>query len=380
MRMKFPVFFVILLSLGGMIVAQELPERAAVLEKMKLANDYFMNKRSDPGEDVVRGREPRKTFQSHIWTRSVYYDGLLALYDISPEERYYEYAIEWAKSHDWGLRGGNNTRNADNQCIGKTYIELYKMDPEPKRIRKLKATMNMLINTPQNDDWDWIDAIFMGMPVLSKMGKLENDCRYYEKMYDIYMYTKNKHGDNGLYNPVDHLWWRDKDFDPPYTEPNGEDCYWSRGNGWVFAALAQVLDIIPQDAPHRTEYLQTFKEMAKALKKVQREDGFWNVSLHDPDHYGGKETTGTGLFTYGFAWGINNGILDADEYLPVAIKGWNAMANEALHDNGFLGYVQSTGKQPSAGQPITYDKTPDFEDYGLGCFLLAGSEIYKIQK
>jgi len=373
-----------ILTLGILLItngfSQDLPERESVLKDMRKANNYFMNKRSDPGEEVIRGRKPRKKFQSHIWTRSVYYDGLMALYDISPEERYYEYTVQWASSHNWGLRGGNNTRNADNQCAGKTYIDLYRMDPEPKRIRKLKANMKMMINTPQNDDWDWIDAIYMGMPVLSKMGKLENDCRYYEKMYDIYMYTKNKHGDNGLYNPVDHLWWRDKDFDPPYTEPNGEDCYWSRGNGWVFAALAQVLDIIPEDTPHRGEYLQTYREMAEAIKKVQREDGFWNVSLHDPDHYGGKETTGTALFTYGLAWGINNGVLDSDKYRSTAIQGWNAMSKEALHDNGFLGYVQSTGKQPSAGQPVKYDTKPDFEDYGLGCFLLAGSEIYKMER
>jgi Glycosyl Hydrolase Family 88. len=46
---------------------------------------------------------------------------------------------------------------------------------------------------------------------------------------------KNKHGDNGLYNQQEHLWWRDKDFDPPYKEPNGKNCYWARGNGWVVA-------------------------------------------------------------------------------------------------------------------------------------------------
>jgi hypothetical protein len=53
---------------------------------------------------------------------------------------------------------------------------------------------------------------------------------------------------------------------------------------------------------------------------------------------------------------------------------------EAVHSNGFLGYVQGTGKQPSEGQPVTYTNTPDFEDYGLGCFLLAGSEVYKLAK
>ena len=118
--------------------------------------------------------------------------------------------------------------------------------------------------------------------------------------------------------------------------------------------------------------------MAEALVAVQRGDGFWNVSLHDPDEYGGKETSATAFFTFGLAWGYNNGLLTDSVYKNAAVKGWEGMVNYALHENGFLGYVQSTGKQPSDGQPVTYDKAPNFEDYGLGAFLLAGSEIYKI--
>lgn len=78
------------------------------------------------------------------------------------------------------------------------------------------------------------------------------------------------------------------------------------------------------------------------------------------------------------AWGVRNGLLDKNTYLPVIIKAWNAMVKDAVHPNGFLGYVQGTGKEPKDSQPVTYDKVPDFEDFGTGCFLLAGSEIYKL--
>ncbi len=63
----------------------------------------------------------------------------------------------------------------------------------------------------------------------------------------------------------------------------------------------------------------------------------------------------------------------------VITKAWNAMIKDGLHENGFLGWVQSTGKEPKDGQPLSYKKIPDFEDYGLGCFLLAGAEVYRIQ-
>lgn len=371
-------FLIVVLCLGGLSgksVAQELPERDKVLEKMVLANDYFMNEFPDVGKKLVTDA----VRPSNIWTRGVYYEGLMALHEIYPKEEFYDYAFSWAEFHDWGMRNGNTTRNADDQCCGQTYIELYKMSPDPEKIRNIKTSIDMMVNTPQNDDWWWIDALQMAMPVFAELGVMYDDHSYFEKMYDIYMYTKNEHGDNGLFNPEDGLWWRDSDFDPPYTEPNGEDCYWSRGNGWVYAALVRVLDVIPEDAVGYDEYMNMYLEMTNAIRKVQREDGFWNVSLHDPDNYGGEETTGTALFTYGMAWGINNNVLSSSEYTPIVAKAWNAMAEESLHDNGFLGYVQGTGKEPKDGQPVTYDSVPDFQDYGLGCFLLAGSEIYKME-
>ena len=239
--------------------------------------------------------------------------------------------------------------------------------------------MQKFLVTPQTGDWDWIDAIQMGMPVFAKMGVLESDSRYYEKMYKMYMDTRNSIGGNGLFNEKDGLWWRDADFDPPYTEPNGEDSYWSRGNGWVIGALAKVLSIIPEGTAHEDQYKKDLEAMSEALVKVQRKDGFWNVSLHDESHFGGKELSGTALFVYGMAYGVNNGILDKEKYMPVITKAWNAMIKESLHENGFLGWVQSTGKEPKDGQPLSYEKIPDFEDYGLGCFLLAGAEVYRIQ-
>ena len=354
----------------------ELPSKPATLEGMQRANAYFMEKWPDTGKPIVGV----KTWPSNIWTRGVYYEGLMALYQIDPQGAYYDYAVAWGEAHDWNFRDGITTRNADNQCAGQTYIDLYEIDQQPERIAHVKASVDSMLLTGKVDDWDWIDAIQMAMPVFSKLGRIYQDTAYFERMYAMYDHAKNREGDNGLYNPEDGLWWRDADYDPPYTEPNGEDCYWSRGNGWVVAALVKVLEDIPEDEPHREEYIADLKAMLAALVKVQREDGFWNASLHDPDNYGGPETTGTALFTYGMAWGLNNDLLDSTTYYPVVVSAWDALLNDALHPGGFLGYVQSTGKDPATGQPVTYDKVPDFEDYGLGCFLLAGSEVYKMYK
>lgn len=356
--------------------AQELPNREETLKTMIKVNDYFMQKYVDYTQPSFFGR----VRPSNIWTRGVYYEGLMALHAIYPREAYYNYAYDWASFHKWGMRNGNTTRNADDQCCGQTYIDLYNICPKPEMIKNIKLSIDMMVNTPQVNDWWWIDAVQMAMPVFAQFGKMTGEQKYYDKMWEMYSYTRNTHGANGMYNPKDGLWWRDQDFDPPYKEPNGEDCYWSRGNGWVYAALVRVLNEIPANEKHRTDYVNDFLAMSKALKACQRGDGFWNVSLHDESNFGGKETSGTALFVYGMAWGVRKGLLDRKEYLPILLKAWNAMVKESVHPEGFLGYVQGTGKEPKDSQPVTYDKVPDFEDFGTGCFLLAGVEVYKLDK
>lgn len=350
-------------------------DREDILRTLIKVNKYFMSKHSDYRTPTFA---KNRLWPSNIWTRAVYYEGLMALYSIYPHEDYYRYAYDWAEYHDWGLRNGNTTRNADDQCCGQVYLELYDICPKPEILKNIKSNINMVVNTPQVNDWWWIDAIQMAMPIYAKLGCLTNDDKYFNKMWEMYSYTRNNHGGNGMYNESDGLWWRDHDFDPPYKEPNGEDCYWSRGNGWVYAALVRVMNTIPQNEKHYKDYLNDFINMSKALKKCQRKDSFWNVSLHDESNYGGKETSGTSLFIYGMAWGIRKGYLNKEEYMPIVIKAWNSLVKDCVHDNGFLGYVQGTGKEPKSSQPVNYDSKPDFEDYGTGCFLLAGSEIYKL--
>jgi len=369
--------FVCLFTLSS-CYAQKLPAKKEVIKTMALANSYFMKKWPDAGKDIFVPSRNR-TWPSHIWTRAVYYEGLMALYSVDKQKAYYDYAVDWGVKHNWGLRDGIKTRNGDNQCCGQTYIDLYLIDKQEERIKDIKASIDLMMKSDKIDDWHWIDAIQMAMPVFTRLGVLYNDTTYFNRMYQMYAFSKYKHGGNGLFNPKEGLWWRDKDFVPPYKEPNGGNCYWSRGNGWVVAALVRVLEMLPKTDSHYQEYLNDYQTMCKALLPLQRTDGFWNVSLKDSTNFGGKELTGTSLFVYGFAFGINNGLLDKKMYKPAVVKAWNAMAKDCVHSNGFLGFVQGTGKEPKESQPVLYDREPDFEDFGLGCFLLAGSEVSKVK-
>ena len=370
------------LALIGMITGcasqKNLPKKNDVLSIMGKANAYFMNKWPDPVKEIFV-QSKNRTWPSHIWTRAVYYEGLMALYSVDKKKEYYKYAVDWGAKHNWTLREGTKTRNGDNQACGQTYIDLYLIEKKHERIDSIKESIDKMVQSDKIDDWNWIDALQMAMPVFVRLGVVYKDTDYFHRMYEMYAYTKYKHGDHGLFNATEGLWWRDKDFDPPYKEPNGESCYWSRGNGWVVAALVRVLKWLPKTDPHYSEYLNDYKKMCNALLSLQRSDGFWNISLKDSTHFGGKELTGTSLFTYGFAYGVNNGLLDKKIFMRAIIKAWNALVKDCMHPNGFLGYVQGTGKEPKDSQPVTYDNVPDFEDFGLGCFLLAGSEVYKLK-
>lgn len=368
-------FFFTTIVYSSCSVTQKLPKKSDVLSTMQLTNNYFMQKWPDVGKTIVTNRER----PSNIWTRAVYYEGLMALYAVDKNQNYIDYAVQWGEFHKWGLRSGIKTRNADDQCCAQTYIDLFLMDKKPERIKDIKTSIDLMIQSSKSDDWNWIDALQMAMPVYVKLGMVYNDTNYYKKMYDLYSFSKYKHGGNGLYNLQDKLWWRDKDFVPPYKTPAGKNCYWSRGNGWVVAALVKTLDQLPKTDTHYNEYLQDYKDMLQALLPLQRTDGYWNVSLVDSTDFGGKELTGTALFIYGMAYGINHKIIDKKTYLPVLLKAWNALTKECVHNDGMLGWVQGTGKEPKDGQPLAYDKIPDFEDYGLGCFLLAGTEVYKLK-
>ena len=374
---KSVLVFVMLLMALPMTAAEKLPSRHQILKTLVKVNDHYLRNHPDPLEGIPYYSR-QKVYEANIWTRAVYFEGLMALHSIYPENRYYDYAYSWGDGFKWGMRRDNTTtRDADNYCCGQTYVDLYRLTPRPEMLTKTKACMNMLVNTPQVGDWTWIDAIQLGMPLLAKMSALTGDKRYNDKAWKMYSWTRDSLA-GGLFNREEGLWWRDKDFVPPYKEPNGANCYWSRGNGWVMAALVRVLEELPADDPHRQTYIDDLKAMCEAALKCQRKDGFWNVSMHDESNYGGKELTGTALFVYGMAWGMNNGILDRDTYLPAVTKAWNAITRDAVHPDGVLGYVQGTGKEPKDGQPVTYDSVPDFDDYGTGCFLLAGTEVYKL--
>ncbi|KAJ6261777.1 hypothetical protein Dda_2576 [Drechslerella dactyloides] len=313
--------------------------------------------------------KPQPGPNSLTWGNGTYFSGDLAAYSATGVDRYHTYALDWATSNNFSFDPYPKIE-ADYLCVGYDYIVLYLLDPNhpPSYILPIDTEILSLTNSPRVDVWTWVDALHMAMPQFAHLSVIRNDTRYLDKMYELFNYTKRAEGGSGLWNPAKGLWWRDKAF-------VGRNIYWSRGNGWAIAALAKVLAVLPRSDAHYDEYVSTFQQMGSALAAIQQSDGFWYVNLGNSSDFPGPEASGTLFFVYGLTWGINHHFFDAAEYGPIVAKAWEAVVRTAVAPNGHLGYVQGMGYMPASKQPVTFASTADF---GVGAFLLAGSELVKL--
>ncbi len=220
--------------------------------------------------------------------------------------------------------------------------------------------------------WWWCDALFMAPPVINLYAKHTKDYRYLDVMHTFYMQTYNQ-----LYDKNERLFARDLRFvwtgaEKDMKEPNGKKVFWSRGNGWVIAGLALLLDDMPKDYKNRPFYENLYKEMATRILELQPEDGLWRTSLLCPETYKHGEVSGSGFYTFALAWGINNGLLEKNKYDKAVKKAWKALA-ECQHDNGMIGWVQDIGAFPEPASEGSW------QNFGTGAYLLAGSEIVKLE-
>lgn len=345
--------------------------KASVLDAMHKANRYWQT--NNPPQN------------RSFWDVAAYHTGNMEAYFVTGNESYRKYSETWAEHNQWmGARSTNKSEwkyapygeghdyvmFGDWQICFQTYIDLYNLQPDPKKIARAKEVMEYQMSTAKNDYWWWADGLYMVMPVMTKMYKLTGNKQYLDKLHEYFSYANSI-----MYDSVEKLYYRDAKYVyPKHKSVNGKKDFWARGDGWVFAGLAKVLQDMPKNSPHYNEFLNKYRGMAAAIKNAQQPEGYWTRSLLDPMHAPGPETSGTAFFTYGMLWGINDGILNKKDYLPVAMKAWRYLTEVALQPDGKLGYVQPIGERAIPGQVVDKNSTSNF---GVGAFLLAASEMYR---
>jgi rhamnogalacturonyl hydrolase YesR len=316
------------------------------------------------------------------WTNGALYAGMVEWAAIAGDQTYYNWLKDSFDKIGWSYNKRTNpldSYHADDYCVGQAYIEMYRKFKDKNMIKPVKAHLDEILKTPATGDlkfvntkeyhstqrWSWCDALFMGPTVWAKMATVTG-----KKKYRDFMFREYKACTDYLYDTEEDLYFRDSNY---FTrkEANGKKVFWGRGNGWVFAGLPILIRELPVKYENRDYFITIYKDMAAKLLSLQSEDGCWHASLLDPASYPNPEMSATAFFVYGMAWGINNGILDKATYLPAVEKGWKSMVSSVWPD-GKIGFVQPIGADPKS---VTREMT---EVYGVGGYLLAGTEITKL--
>jgi unsaturated rhamnogalacturonyl hydrolase len=339
----------------------DLFDPASIRAKMKNVFDYQLaNMRVNW---VNRG-------SSEFWIGAAFYTGVMAAYWETFDQEYLDEALRWSAQNAWqpgyGSRGRDldRGRHADNHCACQTYLEVYFEELDPRMKQACQDTMDAMLaaERPGRVDWWWVDALYMAPPVLTRLYEATNDAEYVEYLHRMWWDVVDY-----LYDAEHSLFYRDNRARGERTA-SGQKVFWGRGNGWMMGGIVRVLQYLPADDPKRQQYVDLLRDMAAAVVGKQGADGLWRASLLDPAQFPAPETSSTGFFTYALAWGINNGILARNTYLPVVAKAWEGLS-WATTNMGKVGWCQPVGRAP--GPTNAESSYP----YCSGAFLLAASEV-----
>lgn len=314
------------------------------------------------------------------WVNATFYLGLSHWAAIAEQDNhddsYYKWLMRLGRRNYWQV--DQRMYHADDVCISQTYLNMYKRYKQKEMLVPTLARAEWVIANPPTgsfklsysdpttlEHWTWCDALFMGPPVYLRLYNVTGDKRFIRFMDKEFKATYNY-----LFDKEENLFYRDQRYFD-MKEANGTKVFWGRGNGWVLGGLVEMLRELPVKSKYRFFYQDLFQKLCTRVAGLQNKDGFWHASLLDPTSYPSPETSCSGFFVYALAYGINEGLLSEEKFMPVVEKGWQALLS-AVEEDGKLGYVQPIGADP---KKVTRQMT---EVYGPGAFLLAGAEIYRM--
>ncbi len=343
---------------------------AQILEKMKRV---YIWQRDNRTRFVIRSTGKRRFLKATDWERGVFWLSVAQAWQATQDTEYLDGLLDF--SLNTGFRPGPLPRFADDHVCMQAYFPLYPLFDMPEAIEYATKAVDIMVNDPKpgREDWWWCDSLFMAPPVFAGLTAVTGD-----KKYLNYMDRAWWDAVENLFDPETNLYYRDKRYIPnldgtELREANGEKVFWSRGIGWVLAAVPRILAHMPSDYPTRQRYIEMYCALASEVIKYQQEDGFWRTSLLDPKSFPAPESSATSLFCYGLAWGIEQGYLDRATYLPIVHKAWSALES-CIHDNGMIGWVQLPAFNP---RDVKFEHNID---YGAGTFLLAATAVLALNK
>ena len=366
------VLFVATLSQLPLPLHASIEDAAAVLDQIIRVNNYWQ------AHNTPNVRS--------FWDHAAYHTGNMEAYRLTGRADWYAYTDTWCRHNDWKGAKSDDKRNwkyktygegqdfvlfGDWQICFQTYIDMYNLVPAPYKVARAIEVMSHECSMEDTHFWWWADALYMVMPVMTKMYKLTGEVKYLDKLTENFLWS-----DSLMFDHEEQLYYRDAKYIYPKvkTACNGGKSFWARGDGWVLAGLAKVLADMPHDYKNRDIFVQRFRQLAEGVARVQRPGGYWSRSMLCEDDAPGPETSGTAFFTYGMLWGVNHGYLDKATYAPVIDKAWKYLTETALQPDGSIGFVQPIGEKPDPTKTVDARSQAPF---GTGAWLLAACEMVR---
>ena len=267
----------------------------------------------------------------------------------------------------------------DNGPMGASLIELQMRHPNKSFLNYINQTADHLnYAEPRLADgtiariWPhentiWADDAFMAISFLSRMGVMTGDDKYFTDAA------------NQILNYNKYLWCPEKNiYYHCYHTDNKEHgvAHWSRANGWVFMAQADLLSRMPKNHPLRDAVIKNFQQQASGVARYQGKNGLWHQLLDKEDSY--EEITGTAMFVFGMARGVKEGWLHPD-FIYVAEQGLKGMMQKISDNGDVTGICVGTGIMPSISYYYTRS-TQSNDPMGEGPVLRALIEMIDAPK
>lgn len=158
--------------------------------------------------------------------------------------------------------------------------------------------------------------------------------------------------------------------------------HWSRGNGWGYLALAELVQYLPQDSVHRAKAEEYYKDLSEAILSYQTEKGLWRQEMTESASW--EESSGTALLLYGMGMGLRKGILATEKYADAFQKGINGLLGYCVNQDfstemscpGCL--CPGEGAEKGTIQAYIIEKQPvRDEHHSFGAFMLALVEAHR---
>lgn len=256
-----------------------------------------------------------------------------------------------------------NKRLDDNGPMGASLITLNQRHPDDAFQKYIETTNHhIMVSEPRLVDgtiarlWPhentiWADDAFMAVSFISRMGEVTGEKKYFDDAA------------NQILNYTRYLWCPEKQiYYHCYHTDNKEHgvAHWSRANGWIFMATADLLARMPENHPMREDVIKNFQMQASGVARYQGKNGLWHQLLDKEDSY--EEITGSSMFVFGIAKGVKEGWLHPD-FIYVAWQGFKGMLSKISENGDVTAICVGTGIMPST---VFYYNRPTQENDPMG--------------